>query len=473
VEAEEAVLGSVLIDPAVLSDVARLLSPSDFFIVKDGWVFDAYLELAMAGQPIDFLTLCDGLGKRGQLAEIGGEAFISHLMNVTPTAIHAEGYAQIVKRASVRRMGLGLASDLARRMYEEGEDPLMNFDHFVAEAQHIRTSEAGRMGAAIPLVSASDILRAEYPEPFCPVEGLLTAGLWFCSGKAKMGKSWLMLQMACAVAAGGVAFGKRVAQGPVLYLALEDSMGRLKKRMNKQMWPAGLPIDFITGKDFRERVGNLAGEGWQRISNLIAARGYRMVIVDTVNKAILMYMKAGEQYDLNAMTRALAGIQESASVHNCVVVMVAHQPKRVTLGGGHDPVEDILGSVGFGATADGAWGLYRERGQRVGTLEVTGRDLEEESVLAVEFDKAIGTWVCVGNQGDLVITQRRKEILEALDGTGQATLKEISEFVGQPDSNTCTRINELVNEGLVRKILSGKKQVYELTDDGRVRLGRL
>ncbi len=122
VEAEEAVLGSVLIDPEAVFRVAPFLRPEDFFIVKNGWVWDVLLRVHERREPIDFVTVCNELEAREQLAEVGGPAYVSHLINVVPTAIHAEGYGRIVERASLRRKLLGAASDIAQLAYEESED---------------------------------------------------------------------------------------------------------------------------------------------------------------------------------------------------------------------------------------------------------------------------------------------------------------------------------------------------------------
>ena len=103
VEAEEAVLGSVLIDPETIFRLSPFLKTQDFFIVKNGWVWDVFMALHERREPIDFLTVCNELEARGQLAEVGGSAYISHLINVVPTAIHAEGYGRIVERTSLRR----------------------------------------------------------------------------------------------------------------------------------------------------------------------------------------------------------------------------------------------------------------------------------------------------------------------------------------------------------------------------------
>ena len=89
VEAEEAVLGSVLIDPEAIYRVSSFLKGDDFYIVKNQWVWDACMALHERREPIDFVTITRELATRSQLDELGGPAYISHLINVVPTAIHA------------------------------------------------------------------------------------------------------------------------------------------------------------------------------------------------------------------------------------------------------------------------------------------------------------------------------------------------------------------------------------------------
>lgn len=122
IEAEESVIGSALIDPeSLMFRLAPILKPEHFFIVKNAWVWEAMLALYERREPIDFLIVCHELETRNRLEEIGGAAYISHLINVVPTAIHGMGYAEIVLKTSLRRGLLGAASDIAQLAYDETE----------------------------------------------------------------------------------------------------------------------------------------------------------------------------------------------------------------------------------------------------------------------------------------------------------------------------------------------------------------
>jgi replicative DNA helicase len=146
VEAEEAVLGSILIDPEAILCVMPLLRVPDFFVVKNGWVWDVLVSLHERREPVDFLTVCNELETRGQLAEAGGAAYVSHLINVVPTAIHAEGYARIVERAALKRRLLGAASDIARLAYDEDQANGDQDDLVAQAAQMVFNTQAGTLG---------------------------------------------------------------------------------------------------------------------------------------------------------------------------------------------------------------------------------------------------------------------------------------------------------------------------------------
>ena len=73
-QAEEAVLGSVLINPEIYDDLAEFLCPDDFYIQRNGWIWQTFLNLRETGQPVDYLTVVNDLEQRNRLAEIGGPA---------------------------------------------------------------------------------------------------------------------------------------------------------------------------------------------------------------------------------------------------------------------------------------------------------------------------------------------------------------------------------------------------------------
>ena len=121
-EAEEAVLGSLLIDPEALFRVSPFLKGEDFYLQKNVWIYGAILALHERRESIDFVTLCDELERQEQLEEIGGAAYITRLINAVPSAIHVESYGRIVEHAAIRRRLINAATEIAQLAYREAED---------------------------------------------------------------------------------------------------------------------------------------------------------------------------------------------------------------------------------------------------------------------------------------------------------------------------------------------------------------
>lgn len=121
-DAEQAVLGSVFINPDAYFDLAAFLRPEDFYLIKNRWVWDAFAFLNDQRLPIDILTVSKELERRSQLDEAGGVAYLTQLINTVPTSLHAEAYGRIVQRNAMRRNLLEAATKIAKLAYEEARD---------------------------------------------------------------------------------------------------------------------------------------------------------------------------------------------------------------------------------------------------------------------------------------------------------------------------------------------------------------
>ncbi|MBO9368129.1 MAG: replicative DNA helicase [Chloroflexi bacterium] len=118
-EAEEAVIGAILINPEVYYDVASFLQAEDFYIHRNRWIWEAFTRLHEQRQPIDLLTVAEELDRTGHLEEVGGTAYLTALMNQVPTSLHAEAYGRVVEAHSIRRKMLQAASQIASLAYSE------------------------------------------------------------------------------------------------------------------------------------------------------------------------------------------------------------------------------------------------------------------------------------------------------------------------------------------------------------------
>jgi replicative DNA helicase len=130
-EAEEAVVGAVLINPEVYYEITQFLQPDDFYIHRHRWIWEAFTSLHEQRIPIDLLTLGEELDRRGQLGEIGGRAYLTTLVNQVPTSLNAASYAHIVEGHAIRRRMIAAANSIASVAYNED----LKVDNVMDEAE--------------------------------------------------------------------------------------------------------------------------------------------------------------------------------------------------------------------------------------------------------------------------------------------------------------------------------------------------
>jgi len=117
-EAEEAVLGSVLVNTEVYYDVAHFLSAEDFFLHRNRWIWEAFTSLQEQRLPIDILTVSEELERQGRLQDAGGPAYLTTLISNVPSSVHAEAYGRMVEEAATRRRLLEAANQIARLAFQ-------------------------------------------------------------------------------------------------------------------------------------------------------------------------------------------------------------------------------------------------------------------------------------------------------------------------------------------------------------------
>jgi len=122
VEAEEAVIGSLLIDPDAVLKIATFLKPEDFSVETNQMIYQACLSLYQRNEVINQITVAHELMRQNNLEQIGGAAYLSHLISIVPTSLHVEYYAQIVSNTAVMRRLIAAAGQIAAIGYEAGPD---------------------------------------------------------------------------------------------------------------------------------------------------------------------------------------------------------------------------------------------------------------------------------------------------------------------------------------------------------------
>lgn len=277
-EAEEAVLGAVLINPESYYDVAQFLNTDDFYIVRNRWIWESFQRLHERRAPIDYLTVCEDLENQGQLAEVGGPAYITALINQTPTSLHAEAYGRLVEEGSVRRRMLAAANQLAKLAYNQQQ----SIDTILGEAEKsiFGLSERRHQAGPQPIkVVASeyydrvDLLSQRDDEIYGVPTGLIDldrllnglqkSDLLIIAGRPGMGKTGFMLSVAKNAA---LKHRKHVAM-----FSLEMSNEQLVQRLVSQE----------TGIDTqRLRSGKLQSNEWGIFTQAIEVLGDAPIWLD-------------------------------------------------------------------------------------------------------------------------------------------------------------------------------------------------
>lgn len=242
VEAEQAVLGSILLDGEAITRINSFLRAPDFYLEKHRWIYEAIWDLQEHREPIDFLSVTSALEQVGRLNAIGGLGYITSLLNAVPTAAHIEHYARLVERASVERKLIQASTEIAELAYD-GEVELQEkiaqaekkifdvaqqreardmiairkaVDSWADRIERLREHEADLLGVGSGFIELDKVLG-----------GLQKSDLIIVAGRPGAGKTSFGLSIAYNVA---VRSHKRIA-----IFSLEMSAAQLVERLISQV----------------------------------------------------------------------------------------------------------------------------------------------------------------------------------------------------------------------------------------------
>jgi len=277
-DAEQAVLGSLLIDPRAIERVASFLRPEDFFLPVNGEIFRGMLALYERDRPADVVTLSDHLRTHERLDDMGGEAYLASLATIVPTSINAEYYARIVERLAVLRRLV----DAGSRISTIGYDERLEADAALEEAERV-LFEISRLRVTRDFEPLSKVLAEVYEKidyihshdseitgvttGFIDLDrltsGMQRSDLIILAARPSMGKTSLALNMAHAASVR--------SNLPVGIFSVEMSAEQLAHRF----------ISMESQVDSQKlRSGRMSDSDWDRLVHAVGVLSEAPIFVD-------------------------------------------------------------------------------------------------------------------------------------------------------------------------------------------------
>jgi len=294
VEAEQSLLGCLMLDKSAIVKVADFLKPEDFYRRAHCDIYSACLELFEKNEPIDFLSVSNRLKEKNVLEEIGGNSYLTELVNTVPTASHTLNYAKIVSRKKTLRELIGASHEIAELGYNETEE----VDNLLDKAER-RIFSIAQRSLSQDFTPVKDTLEQAFqriddlskhkgglrglstgfPDLDNILAGLQKSDLIILAARPSLGKSALAVNLALNTAAH--------AKIPVGIFSLEMSKDQVVDRL----------IASISGVDlWRLRTGRLSDEGeendFTRIQQALNVLSESPIYVNDAFSYTVLQMKA-------------------------------------------------------------------------------------------------------------------------------------------------------------------------------------
>uniref|UniRef100_A0A7V3J9E4 Replicative DNA helicase n=1 Tax=candidate division CPR3 bacterium TaxID=2268181 RepID=A0A7V3J9E4_UNCC3 len=278
IEAEQSVLGSLLLDKDAIIKVVDMLSPEDFYKEAHGMIYKAVLTLYEKKMPIDVVTLTDQLEKEGILAEVGGASYLTTLVNSVPSASRVVHYASIVQQKAILRRLIQAASNTLELGYQEDKELELILDE--AERNIFSVSKKFLKQAFVPVkeILADSFERIDrlhkqkgllrgVPTGFDELDNLLgglqPSDLIILAGRPSMGKSSFVSSLILNAAT--------IGKTPVGFFSLEMS----KEQVVDRFLCAQAGVD-----SWKLRTGNLDEDDFPRIGYAMGVLSEAPIFID-------------------------------------------------------------------------------------------------------------------------------------------------------------------------------------------------
>ena len=286
-----------------------------------------------------------------------------------------------------------------------------------------------KLGVVIPVlptITAKELMEKEFPPRVELIEGMLGPGLYILAGAPKIGKSWLVLQIAHHISTGTPLWDRRVSRHAVLYLCLEDTLQRIQSRL--------LTIcDGETGDVTFSIEAGILGDGFEKqlIAYLRSHADTKVVIVDTLAK-VRGAVSSSNVYSSDYA--AMNVFKHLADTFKIALILVHHTRKQDA----EDAMQKISGTNGLMGCADGAMVLEKpDRSAPQAILTMTGRDFEDQTFRLRQNRETMCWEITDGGEG--VPMAPAEPVLAAVaalvqeEGTWKGTAMELVEALQHRD----------------------------------------
>jgi AAA domain len=299
-----------------------------------------------------------------------------------------------------------------------------------------------------PALDGLSIYSTNYPAPTFLFDGLLANGLTILAGRPKSGKSWLTLQMAIDVALGRPFLGRYAIGRParVLYCGLEESASRTHNRLRILLIESDQNLQNI---QFRYALKPLAEGGAKELDSILAEGNYGLVVIDTFLR--LVKAGGGSRDVMRSEYAEVTLLQELAQRHKLAIVLVHHTRKMAAESG----LDSVAGTTGITAACDAVWTL-RKQASGESILEITGREMEEQTLgLRLVTGDDFG-WKLIGVGAEVGMSEARQEIVELLKDDAPLAPARIALLLKKNAVTIRRLLQKLAADGVVRKNSDGR-----------------
>ena len=288
--------------------------------------------------------------------------------------------------------------------------------------------------AYLHTVTLDEVMDNVFEVKSAVIENLLYTGAYILAGAPKIGKSFLVAQIAHHVSTGQDLWGYKVHQGTVLYLALEDDFQRIQSRMFMMYGVADTAsLHFATAAN---KIGNGLDE---QLENFIKEHpDTKLVVIDTMQK---IREAGGEAYSYASDYEIVGKLKRFADRHSICIVTVHHTRKQPA----GDSFETISGTTGLLGCADGALLMQKKKRTALeATVDAVGRD-QQDQILYLKKDADTQIWSLERTENE----PYQEPPDPVLDTVSQLVSSESREWTGSP-----TELAETVNTGMAANALT-------------------